>query len=79
MTFRWRADDGPTLNAGLVAAIFRGSGSVLLENPIFCDFSGGSGPPALPLDPHMFITGMLQVYRIFFLGGEECSTLTYSA
>ena len=55
MAFRWRADDGPTLNAGLVAAIFRGSGPVLLENPIFCDFSGGggSGPPVPPLDTHM--------------------------
>ena len=29
------ADDGPTLNAGLVAVIFRGSGPVLLRNPIF--------------------------------------------
>ena len=34
--FRWRADDGPTMNAGLVALrFFRGSGPVLLENPIF--------------------------------------------
>ena len=24
MAFRWRADDDPTLNAGLVAAIFAG-------------------------------------------------------
>ena len=24
MAFRWRADDGPTLNAGLVAVIFQG-------------------------------------------------------
>ena len=36
MAFCWRADDGPTLNAGLVALWFyRGSGSVLLRNPIF--------------------------------------------
>ena len=34
--FRWRADDGPTMNAGLVALrFFRGSGPVLLENPLF--------------------------------------------
>ena len=39
MAFRWRVDDGPTLNAGLLVAIFRGSGPVLLENPMFCDFS----------------------------------------
>ena len=33
---RWRADDGQTLNAGLVALIFfRGSEAVLLEYPIF--------------------------------------------
>ena len=33
MAFRWRADDGPSLNAGL--GFFRGSRSVLPENPIF--------------------------------------------
>ena len=32
MAFRWCADDGPTLKAG---TLFRGSGPVLLENPIF--------------------------------------------
>ena len=32
MAFRWRADDGPTLNAGF---IFTGSGLVLKINPIF--------------------------------------------
>ena len=39
MALRWRADDGQTLNAGFV--IFRGSGPVLLRNPIF---SGGQEP-----------------------------------
>ena len=33
-TFRWHADECPTLNAGLAAAIFRGSGPVWLENPL---------------------------------------------
>ena len=48
MEFRWRAIGGPTLNAGLVALWFyRGSGPLLLRNPIFCD------PPVHPLDPHM--------------------------
>ena len=47
MTFRWRADDGQTLNAGFAAFCYsRGSGPVLL-------FSGGSGPPAPCLDPRM--------------------------
>ena len=33
MAFRWRADNGPTLNAGLVVLRFsRGSGPVLLRN-----------------------------------------------
>ena len=45
MAFPWRADDGPTLNAGLVAAIFRGSGTVLLENSICLD------PLSPTLDP----------------------------
>ena len=64
MAFRWRADDGPTLNAGLVALwYFRGSGPVLLRNPIFLWFSRGAevGPPvplwicacSLPLIPPM--------------------------
>ena len=35
------ANECPTLNAGFAAAIFSGSGHVLLENPIFCDFSRG--------------------------------------
>ena len=48
---KWRADDGPTLNAGLVALWFlRGSVPVLLRNPIFLWFSGGGGGPD-PLSP----------------------------
>ena len=36
MAFRWRADDGPTLNAGLVALrFFGGYGPLLLEDHIF--------------------------------------------
>ena len=36
MAFRWRADDGPTLDAGLVAMwFFRESEPVLLRNPLF--------------------------------------------
>ena len=58
--FKWWADewdDGPTLNAGLVALwFFRGSGPVLLRNHIF--FRGGgevSPDPVPPLDPPMDI------------------------
>ena len=51
--FRWRADDGPTLNTGLVALwFFRGSRPVLLENPIFLwFFKGGGGHDLLPPPP----------------------------
>ena len=43
--FRWWADGGPTLNAGLV---FQGIRTSIAKKPyIFCDFSGG------PLDPLM--------------------------
>ena len=36
IAFRWRANDGPKLNAGLVALrFFRGSRPVLLRNSIF--------------------------------------------
>ena len=49
-TITLRADDGPTMNAGLAATrFFRESRPALLENPIFCDFSR-SGTPVLPLD-----------------------------
>ena len=49
MAFRLRTDDGPTLNAGLVALWFvRGSEPVLLRNPIFWwFFRGGGGPDSL--------------------------------
>ena len=54
----WRVDDGPTLNADLVAVIFEGIRTSIAKKPyIFCDFSGwggGSKPPvkkALCLPP----------------------------
>ena len=54
MAFQWRADDDPALKAGLVALwFFRGSGSVLLRNPIDLTFQEGSGPPLPPLDPRI--------------------------
>ena len=61
MTFRWRADDCSTLNAGL----FRGYGPVLLRNPIFfVIFQRGSGPPVSPLDlPLMLIGYSFSIFR----------------
>ena len=52
MAFRLRVDGGPTVNAGLVALWFyRGSGPVLLRNPIFLCFFRGRGPVPLPPPP----------------------------
>ena len=55
MAFRLRADNDPTLNAGLVAFFFRGSGPVLLKKLYFCDFPWGGGPDHCfrPLDPRI--------------------------
>ena len=48
MAFRWRADNGPTLNAGLVAVIFQGvRTSIAKKLYIFDIFQGREGP-----DPH---------------------------
>ena len=61
----WRADDGPTLNTGLVALwIFRGSVPVLLKYPICYWFFRGSWspapPPPPPMDPRMSTTSDLK-------------------
>ena len=57
MAFCWRANDGPTLNAGLVAAIFfQGIQTSIAKKPNnFEIFQGGWGPDPLspPLDLHM--------------------------
>ena len=53
MMFRLRADDGQTLNSGLMALrfLFGGSGSVLLRNPLaLLFFQWGRGSP---LDPRI--------------------------
>ena len=69
MAFRWRADNGPSLNAGLIALRFLGNPDQYCQETIyFCDFSlgggggGGSGPPVLPpLDPPMMTTTRIQI------------------
>ena len=51
--FRWRADDGPTLNAGLV---FQGIQTSIAKKPYtFVIFQGWGSPdpPVPPLDPGM--------------------------
>ena len=50
MAFHWRADDDPTLNAGLVTLqFFRGSALVLLESPLFFVIIQGGPDPLYPL------------------------------
>ena len=52
MAFGWRADDDPTLNAGLVAAIFQGIWTCIARKPyIFVIFQGCPDPLSPPLDP----------------------------
>ena len=47
--FRWRADDGPTFNAGLVVCDFKGILTSVAKEPyIFVIFKGGGGPDPLP-------------------------------
>ena len=57
MAFRCRADDGPPLDADLVAAIFQGIRTNIARKPyIYVIFQGGGGgvrTPVPPLDPHM--------------------------
>ena len=54
MAFRWRADDGPTLNVGLVVLrISRDPAKKFYILVIFQGRGGGSGPPVPPLDPCM--------------------------
>ena len=62
MAIRWRADDDPILNAGLVAlSFFRGSRPVLLRNPICLRFlsGGGGGPKYL----QQYQVGMINIYH----------------
>ena len=47
MAFCWRADDGPTLNVGLV--FHRFWTGIAKKKLYFCDFSVGSGLPVFPL------------------------------
>ena len=59
ITFRWRADDDPTLNAGLVVFWFlRGFAPVLLRNPIFLLFSRGVRTPCHPFWVRSWVHGM---------------------
>ena len=50
MVFRWQADDGPTLNAALVASDFQGIRTSIAKKPyIFVIFQGVGPDPLSPL------------------------------
>ena len=51
MVFSWRADDGPTLNAGLVALLFF---SIANKPYILVNFQGGAWTPC----PYPLMTGI---------------------
>ena len=52
MPFRWRADDDPTLNAGLVALCFKGIRTSIAKEPyIFVIFQGRGGPDPVSTPP----------------------------
>ena len=51
MAFRWRADDGPTLNASLVALCQGIRTSIALKLYIFVIFQGGGGGGGPPVPP----------------------------
>ena len=59
--FRWRADDGPTLNAGLEAlCFFQGIRTSIAKNNLFFQvviFRGSEPPAPPPLDPRMRAEG----------------------
>ena len=72
MAFRWRADDGPTLNAGLVALWFSGDpGQYYKEALYFVIFRGGGGgggpDPLSPLWIRSCSTWYFSTYYLWYL------------
>ena len=70
MVYRWRADDGPTLNAGSVAfVIFQEIRTSNAKKPYnFLIFRGrGSGPPAPPPPPSESVHNKVTRYRPHFI------------
>ena len=61
MAFRWQADDGPTLNAGLVAFDFKEIRTSIAKEPyVFVIFQGGPDP----LSPRWIRTCQLNLKSI---------------
>ena len=74
--FRWRADDGPTLNAGLIA-LWRFKESEPVRNPILIFFSGGD--PLPPGHPHLWIRALLEQRRLLDLESANRFAWTFAA
>ena len=82
VTFRRRADDGPSLNAGLVALYFKGIPTSIAKEPyiyvIFQGGGGGGGPPVPPLDPHMkshIFSGIIHDSHMIWRRYKELNTV----
>ena len=72
MAFCWRADDGPTLKAGLVACDFKGIQTSIAKKPyIFVIFQGGSRTPGPTSGSTnvIFMCGILLLRDDIVLGG----------
>ena len=70
MAFRWRTDDGPTLNAGLVACYFHGIQTSIAKKPyILLFFRGADGVQIAcsPLDPRRFSSHCLWGFCVWSL------------
>ena len=93
MVFRWRANDGPTLNAGLIDVILQRIRTRIAKKPyIFCDFSwgGGGGGPGHPLSPIWICAWHIYMHNcplnakahadVFWSrrSGRECNTILHS-
>ena len=70
MAFHWRADDGPTLNAGMVAAIFQGIQICIARKPInYVTFQEGSGPSVTPSgSAHVYVC-IMYIWLIMYITG----------
>ena len=78
MAIRWWADDGPTLNAGLVPlCFFQGIWTSIAKKPyIFVIFHGGGGvrpPVSPPLDPPMYLKLFDQDNEILLLTHRQAA------